>query len=285
MFNGLKNLAANLRNVQQMSGSEPEPLEDIIQLFERRGQVDGLSALIDALAPDEGATDLSSTAIAIDSNVFMRLSTHSKSALIIDYLASQHSAPLVLPGQAVQEFWNNQIDAVDTVASKLKKSFEAFSEQVGKIPEELSDFTNRMNALLGEFSEKHGYLYEGATVTKTSDFLSILKEKAVVPYCPRPMIHDMAAHRKSTKTPPGFKDHGDGDFFIWADLLYGLRKLQLEGRAFSTVVLVTNDTKKDWSREGKAHPILAAEIAALLDARFETWTLDKLIKEIESAVD
>ena len=32
-----------------MSGSDPDPLTDIIQLFERRGQVDGLSALIDAL--------------------------------------------------------------------------------------------------------------------------------------------------------------------------------------------------------------------------------------------
>lgn len=215
----------------------------------------------------------------------MRVSTHSKSALIIDYLASQHSAPLVLPGQAVQEFWNNQIDAVDTVATKLKKSFETFRNHIEKIPDELSEFSNRMNALLDEFSEKHGYIYEGATVTKTSDFLSILKDKAVVPYCPRPRIHDIAAHRKSTKTPPGFKDHGDGDFFIWADLLYGLRCMQVDGTEFSKVVLVTNDTKKDWSREGKAHPILSAEMAALLSVKFETWTLDKLIKAIEEIAE
>jgi len=268
-----------------MSGSDPDPLENIIELFERRGQVDGLSALIDALASGENATDLASTAIAIDANVFMRVSTHSKSTLIIDYLASQHSAPLVLPGQAVQEFWNNQIDAVDTVATKLKKSFDALRTQIEKVPDDLSDFTSRMSSLLDEFSEKHGYIYEGATVAKTSEFLSILKDKAVVPYCPRPVIHNIAAHRKSTKTPPGFKDQGDGDFFIWADLLYGLRKLQLEGGEFSHVVLVTNDTKKDWSREGKAHPILAAEISALLNATFETWTLEKLIKEIERAIE
>ena len=268
-----------------MFGSNLDPLENIIELFERRRQVDGLSALINALSSSGGAADLGSTAIAIDANVFMRVSTHSKSTLIIDYLASQHSAPLVLPGQAVQEFWNNQIDAVDTVATKLKRSFENLKAQIDKVPDDLSDFTSKMNALLDEFSEKHGYIYEGATVSKTSDFLEILREKAVVPYCPRPMLHNIAAHRKSTKTPPGFKDLGDGDFFIWADLLFGLRKLQLDGGEFSHVVLVTNDTKKDWSREGKAHPILTAEIFALLNATFETWTLEKLIEEIERAVE
>lgn len=268
-----------------MSGSECDPLEDIIELFERRGQVDGLSALIDALDPDEGDADLGSTAIAIDANVFMRVSTHPKSALIIDYLASQHSAPLILPGQAVQEFWNNQIDAVDTVARKLKRSFDEFRGQVDRIPEDLTEIKGKMAALVDEFSESYGYIYEGSTVSKTSDFLNILREKATVPYCPRPQIHGIAAHRKSTKTPPGFKDHGDGDFFIWADLLYGLKKAQLEKNDFSNVVLVTNDTKKDWSRDGKAHPILAAEIAALLNASFETWTLDKLIKKINYVVD
>ncbi|MDE4144836.1 PIN-like domain-containing protein [Phaeobacter gallaeciensis] len=268
-----------------MSGSEPDALRDIVELFERRREVDGLSALIDALAQSAGPTDLASTAIAIDANVFMRVSTHAKSSLIIDYLASQHSAPLVLPGQAVQEFWNNQIDAVDTVATKLKKSFENFRAQIEKVPEDFSDFKSEMNALLDDFSEKYGYIYEGATVSKTSDFLSILKDKAEVPYCPRPMLHNIAAHRKITKTPPGFKDTGDGDFFIWADILYGLRKLQLEGGQFSKVVLITNDTKKDWSREGRAHPILTAEMNALLSAAFETWTLDKLIKEIEKAVE
>ena len=268
-----------------MSGSEVDPLGEIVELFERRRQVEGLSALIDALDPDENTNDLGHTAIAIDSSVFMRVATHSKSELIVDYLDGQHSAPVVLPGQAVQEFWNNQIEAVDTVATKLKKSFEALRTQIDKIPEELSEFTNRMNALLDEFSEKHGYIYEGATVTKTSSFLSILKDKAVVPYCPRPMIRDIAAHRKSTKTPPGFKDQGDGDFFIWADLLYGLRNLQLHGEDFAKVVLVTNDTKKDWSREGKAHPILAAEISALLGVTFETWTLEKLITSIEEATE
>lgn len=268
-----------------MSGSDSDPLGDIIQIFERRREIDGLSALIESLDVDEGATDLGTTAIAIDANVFMRVATHPKSALIIDYLASQHSAPLILPGQAVQEFWNNQIDAVDTVATKLKKSFDDLRRQIERVPEELSDFTNRMNALLDEFSENHGYIYEGATVSKTSEFLSILKEKAAVPYCPRSMVHNIAVHRKSTKTPPGFKDSGDGDFFIWADLLYGLREAQLRGEEFSKVVLVTNDTKKDWSREGKAHPILTAEVTALLGAKFETWTLAKLIKAIEEAAE
>lgn len=268
-----------------MSGSKPDPLDDILQLFRRQRQVDGLSALIEALASDVDKSNLGETAIALDANVFLRVSTHPKSALVIDYLAGQHSAPVVLPGQAVQEFWNNQIDAVDTVATKLKKSFDNLKAQIDKVPDELSDFTTRMSALLDEFSEKHGHIYEAATITKTSEFLTILKGKAIVPYCPRPWIHAIASHRKSTKTPPGFKDQGDGDFFIWADLLYGLRKLQLEGEEFSKVVLVTNDAKADWSREGRAHPILAAEMSALLGVKFETWNLDELIARIGAAAE
>jgi hypothetical protein len=84
------------------------------------GSVSQLHALVHALRPATHAAPLARTAIGLDSSVFLRISGHAKSVDIIDYLNSAHSAPLILPGQAIQEFRNNQLQAVDTVASGLR---------------------------------------------------------------------------------------------------------------------------------------------------------------------
>ena len=47
------------------------------------------------------------------------------------------------------------------------------------------------------------------------------------------------------------------------------------GATPSKLILVTNDGKIDWCREGEAHPVLCAEAKALLGVDFEIWTLDK----------
>ena len=90
--------------------------------------------------------------------------------------------------------------------------------------------------------------------------------------------------RKRTRTPPGFKDDGDGDFFIWADFLTGLQLAQAKGSKFVRAILVTRDQKVDWSRAGIAHPILVAEMKALLGISFEIWSDERLNSEIEKAL-
>lgn len=106
-----------------------------------------------------------------------------------------------------------------------------------------------------------------------------------MPYAPRLRYKEIAAIRKRTKTPPGFRDEGDGDFFIWVDLLHGLQQAQLNKHSFSRVVLVSLDKKIDWSREGIAHPILVAEARALLNVPFEMWTLNDLAREVSAATE
>ena len=255
-------------------------LEELISIFERHTSIDALSALVDALDPKQSAIDLQDTALGIDANVFLRLADDENSALIVDYLSGVHKAPLILPGQAIQEFWNNQTEAIATVSRKLGSNFQNFKKAVESIDDDFGDIIDRLEKLLDEFHKEHGNVYEEATVKKTAAVLNNLMANAVVPFCPRTAFLDLVAHRDKTKTPPGFKDSGDGDFFIWADLLYGLKTLQIEGDKFTRVVLVTNDTKKDWSRDGIAHPILAAEARALLHVPFETWNLKKLAAEI-----
>ena len=84
-------------------------------------------------------------------------------------------------------------------------------------------------------------------------------------------------------TPPGFRDNGDGDFFIWVDLLTGLLEAQALGKEYRRVALVSLDKKVDWSRAGIAHPILVAEVRTLLNVPFEIWTIDRLSAEIAKA--
>lgn len=52
------------------------------------------------------------------------------------------------------------------------------------------------------------------------------------------------------------------------------------GATPSKLILVTNDGKIDWCREGEAHPVLCAEAKALLEVDFEIWTLDKFAASV-----
>ena len=251
-------------------------------VLDRKAPIDSLGALISAIDPKNKRTgQLNKVAIGLDSSVFLRLCSHRKIVDILDYLGGQHSGPLILPGQAVQEFWNNQLAAVDTVASTLKKKFEALKQEANKVDKNFGNFSENIDLLLSEFSSEYGYVYDKVTLHNTLKLLEILQGKAVLPYVPRMRFHDIAIHRKRTKTPPGFKDDGDGDFYIWVDFLYGLIQAQDEGKSFEHAVIVTHDQKVDWSRAGIAHPVLVAEVKKLVGVSFEAWTIDMLYTAIE----
>lgn len=253
----------------------------LIQLLDRQTTVQALDALVGALRSTPANVRLERTAIGLDANVFLRLGNHARGVDIVDYLSShRHTAPLILPGQAIQEFWNNQLQAVETVTSGLKRRFDVLRADFGKIDKNFGDYASKIDALLEQFSAEHGHVYEEGTVRKTLNLLEMLRKRAVVPYVPRLMFREIAAQRKNTRTPPGFKDDGDGDFFIWADLLRGLQQARQGGGHFERVVLVTHDQKPDWSRAGVAHPILVAEVQALMSVPFEIWTIDRLSAEI-----
>lgn len=257
-----------------------ESEERLLAVLDRQVPFESLSSLIHALHPSPSTQPLQSTAIGLDANVFLRMSSHSKSADIIDYLSSAHAAPLILPGQAVQEFWNNQLQAVDSVAAGLRKRFEQLKTDVSRVDPAFGEFAGEFEALLEKFSGEYGYAYDEATVRRTQALLEAIQAKARVPYASRAKFADIAAQRKRTKTPPGFKDDGDGDFYIWIDLLLGLCEARAAGEAFDRVVLVSQDRKADWMRESVAHPLLASEVNSLLSVPFEIWSLQKLADEI-----
>jgi hypothetical protein len=263
----------------------PDPvairLAKLESVLDRKTPVNSLDALSSAMRPKaKEANDLNKIAFGLDSSVFLKLGSHKQSADIVDYLDTRHSGPLILPGQAVQEFWNNQLAAVETVATGLKKKFDALKLDASKVDVNFGDYSEKMQSLLDSFSSEYGYVYDEATLRSTSNILDVLKKKAFLSYVPRTRFSDIAITRKRTKTPPGFKDDGDGDFYIWIEFLGGLMQAKDSGQNFQHAVILTNDQKIDWSRAGIAHPVLTAEVAKLVDVTFEVWTVDQFYAAI-----
>lgn len=256
----------------------------LVSVLDRQEPFETLGALISSLHYRPDDVPLSETAIALDANVFLRISTHAKIADISDYLNEKHAAPLILPGQVIQEFWNNQLQAVDSIASSLKKGIDRVRVDISRIDTAFGDYSQRFESLTDQFSNEFGYAYDGATIRKTQSFLELIQRKARVPYAPRLAFCEIAAHRKKTKTPPGFRDDGDGDFYVWIDMLFGLLQELESGRTFSKVALVSHDRKLDWMRDGAAHPILISEVRALTGAPFEIWSIEQLARAVNKAM-
>lgn len=258
-------------------------IDEILGVLDRASSVDALDALVNALDPKPDSIELKDIAIGLDANVFLRIASDKDSELIIDYLSGLHKAPLILPGQAIQEFWNNQHEAFATMAKSLRSQISNLKSSITRLEDEFADYLREFDQLIERFEQEHGNVYEQSTLTKTAKLLDTLKARASVPFVQRSLLHTLSKHRKTTKTPPGFKDSGDGDFYVWADFLLGLREAQKSKAPFAKAILVTNDTKKDWSRDDRAHPILVAEARSLLKVPFETWTLKKLVAAIQGS--
>ncbi len=252
----------------------------IFEVLNRSVEVAALDALIYAYKPEPREFDLAQTAIVLDSSAFLRLGPHVD---VIDYLNSRHEAPVVLPGQTIQEFWNNNLNVADSIATGIRKKYEDLKKEIQKVDENFQDFGERFTALIDEFRTSFGYAYDGITVRRTMSLFEVLREKALISYVRRDRFIGLAAHRKQTKTPPGFKDDLDGDFFVWLDMLDSLLIAQSRHMPFDNVVLVSNDKKPDWSREGIAHPILCAELMTLTGVPFETWDVGKLVQKVAAA--
>lgn len=255
-------------------------VDRVCQLLDRNVGIGALASLSKAMKFELVERPLSEIVIAFDANVFLRLSSNSRCEDIVDYLRTTFEGRLILPGQVIQEFWNNQFLAIATLSASVQKKFKELSDLIVSIDDRYEQYAERFETILQEFNADFGYVFDENTTRKTRLFVDLLQEKATVPYIPRTILGDTASARKRSKTPPGFKDDLDGDFYVWADLLLGLAELKQAGVDFKRVVLVTLDKKIDWSREGVPHPILSAEVAGICGAEFETITIEALAKRL-----
>lgn len=281
-------LVKSLRNALAKSGTEQmstmtddEQRTRLIGVLSRSTSINAIGALIDAVKRDSGSVPLSQSAICLDSSVFLRLAAHRKSSDVVDYLAARHRGPLILPGQTIQEFWNNRLQVVETTSAGVRRKFEELRKELQKVDARYNQYVQPIDDAIASFESDHGYAFEEGISKKTETMLNALSAKAIVPFVDRSLFLQIAAFRHSTKTPPGFKDQGDGDFFVWVDMLSGLLGQKSKGVHFNRVIFVSLDQKIDWSHGGTPHPILAAEIRELFGVPFEAWTLDGLATAVE----
>ncbi len=272
-------MANKKRTLNSTSG-----LEKILRVLNRDLSIEALPSLVSAVKNSPRSATLASSAIIVDANAILRIPSHQKSADLIDYITAIHTGPVVVPGQVVQEFWNNQASVATTIYNKIQQKHLDLNKEVEKAKGAGLTATNDISTAVAAFREDNEHIFDPELVTKTAQFLEKLTNKVLVPYAPRTGLDTIAAYRKLSKTPPGFKDDGDGDFLVWVDALFGLFRERLKGRNFSSVILLSNDKKIDWCRGHVAHPILHAEMKAILTAHFEVWTLDNFAEKIQEFV-
>ncbi|MDR6841027.1 PIN-like domain-containing protein [Pseudoxanthomonas sacheonensis] len=224
-------------------------------------------------------------AICLDSCVLINLSKRKDLEDIFDYFSTKHRAPLIVSAQSLLEFWNNHISSVETIASALEKRFSELEKEVLKVDGDFGSYSDEFKGLLGRFKDDYGHVHDKAIRRSLVSLVQRLSEVASVHEIPRSRFYRFASSRQSTKTPPGFKDSGDGDYFVWMDFLFGLAKAKQSGEKIEKAIMVTDDRKSDWSKGGVPHPVLAAEVDACIEVPFETWSLEQLAQRVRSQID
>ncbi|MEP0392061.1 MAG: PIN-like domain-containing protein [Erythrobacter sp.] len=259
--------------------------KQLLDVLSRKKSIPALETLISGLGTTSLPDDIRTFAISLDASVFLRLATHDKSADVIDYLKGPHEAGVILPGQSVQEFWNNRYNVVPSLARQLSKSFEDFSKQLDKLDGDFSVFKSKFEEIIEDFQTSHGHIFDEGTVNRTFQMLETLREVAVVPFVNRLQFEGLAAQRQMTKTPPGFRDKpgNNGDFYIWLDTLRGVQTLLRSRNGIKGLVFVTNDTKDDWSRDGTPHPILSAELKAISELDLHIVDLKRFVSLVSNS--
>lgn len=270
-----------------MSGTDSfsaRQLDQLEALLRRESGIDLLAELALSIAgPKATTTPIATAAICLDTNILLKLASHPKREAIVDYFLVKHQAPLVISAQSLQEFWNSQLAGVETIASSVGRKFADLKKELEKVGEEFGDYAARFEVLVDEFRDDYGHLHDQGARRNFLALVDMLGKRARLAEVPRQRFYDFVIQRQRTRTPPGFKDTGDGDFYVWLDFLFGLALEREGGCTFDCAVLVTDDKKSDWSRGGAVHPTLAAEARAFLSVPLETWSLAKLAESVEPA--
>lgn len=277
-----------LRKLLQMFGmsrsKSDQALTGLEQLLDRVEPVNTIQGLLVATqAVALSPPLLPGAAVCLDTNVFFRLANLPERAQVIDYLASQHKEPLIVSAQALQEVWNNYLNGIETVAGDIRSKLEALTKSVLPLETEFQSFKDRFDAVLTEFKGEYGHLHKEGMKERVRSLIEILENKAVFSEVPRARFERFYSVRKTTKTPPGFRDDGAGDYFVWLDFLYGLRMERESGSKFDRAVLITDDKKVDWVRGGVAHPTLTAECLSYVGVPLEIWSLRRLVEATADA--
>lgn len=229
-------------------------------------------------SPVTGSSDTEApVVIGFDTNVlkFLRRDV-TKVAQLAEH-ARAGRLHLVLPGQAVTEFWNNyDVFTKEDVQTAISSAQKLEKIDIPGVAEKASEIIGILNRVGSSADDSAASAY-----SRASQVIENFENNALIPRANRHLFHTLAEARLSAKVPPGFKDASKtspaGDFYIWIEFLMGsLAWKRLMGFATVQPVLVTGDTKADWRTAGDIHPVLQMEARAVLGDPVELWSFKDL---------
>lgn len=262
-----------------MSGTDArqQHIDRICNVLSRQTPFSSLALVLDALedAAKRQPADPNKIAFGLDANVILHMQRHS---LIPDYLGGIHSGLVILPSQAVQEFWNNR-QTMQGAAHDVRSRFDGLKQTVAKLDLEHQQFVEGFESLLADFEASSGWTWAESFRTKVTAAFKQVSARAIEPQFPKDVMAQISHERDACRTPPGFKDKDkSGDLYVWAEFLLGLLEGKLAGHDFEMAVLLTRDKKADWGKGGYAHPFLSAELRELVGVEFETWDMNEMMQ-------
>ncbi|MEJ5943847.1 PIN-like domain-containing protein [Pseudokineococcus basanitobsidens] len=187
--------------------------------------------------------------------------------LLLANLASQ-SIPVIAPGQAVQEYWNNHQAFTAEDANKLQGQLVGLQKSLADVgATSTSEHVETIsNALAGLRGDVQGVRDAQAFLQRSIDAMNELLRTAHVTFVPRLEYTPIGQARLASKVAPGYHDAKDkayalGDFFVWADFLLGAMRYgpKLVDSSGQYGLLVTDDQKSDWRTGRLGQPSLTAE--------------------------
>lgn len=180
---------------------------------------------------------------------------------------------VVIPGQAIQEYWNNHRTFTKEDATRLKGLVDKLSAELGTAGVALgASLTGDLQNIVTSFEQETKELQnDPAFLQRSIDVLDRALRDRQAAFVPRTRFYELANVRLGSKMAPGFDDTKSkaaalGDFFVWADFLLGAMAVVDAGRPRPPAgvgfgVFVTDDKKTDWRTGYLPHPALSAEFA------------------------
>ncbi|MCV9994257.1 PIN-like domain-containing protein [Paeniglutamicibacter sp. ZC-3] len=212
------------------------------------------------------------SAIGFDTNALKQLRRFpsDKRTSILTYLQSK-TVPMILPAQAIQEYWNNHGIFTKDVQN-LENDTKKLAVRYGKLTTNSASRSKleTMAAQVASLADDVADSQNPHLLKESVDLWNSLLPDAIVSHVPREKIFAIGESRFASGIAPGFADDSKkanrlGDFYVWSDFLLGLKNLNLnvDDKIKSTVVFVTDDAKEDWMTSQIPHPTLLGEVFLL----------------------
>lgn len=228
--------------------------------------------------------------VALDTNVLKRLRHHPLQAESLVTRLKANGTLLIVPSQALTEFWNNHNVFAKEEWSQVRTAFESFRKKAVA-----ADPTNSFSVELSELDSILENIYSGLNaradpqfMQKSQNLVKTILQDAEVPEVSRVAFIEIAEARLRSKTPPGFADgtkvHPLGDFFVWADFLLGVMTVSSQ-LGEGVCLFATQESKPDWKTGGSGHPFLLAEATRITGRSVIITDLEGLESRLAAVTD